>query len=181
MMNSAQNGFSVYDFLLLVGSQGRIGELVLESGNNIGSIVVHEGKVLQAYSPYSRALGDLLVDEGVITEAELLDTLAEQRRNTAIPLGTMLMKTGKVTFALIEKMVHSQIRTAIGDFSKWENVNYSFVAKDIRPFDRIHITALELIPAEILHAVKEYLDSRVVSAASVLQSIPRPGTLPTRS
>lgn len=180
-MNSLQSGFSVYDFLLLVGSQGRIGELILESGNNIGSIVVHEGKVLQAFSPYSRALGDLLVDEGVITEAELLDALTAQKKDMAIPLGTMLMKTGKVTFALIEKLVHAQIRMALGDFARWENINYSFLAKDIRPFDRIHLTVLELLPAELLDTMKTFIDKRIASNATVGQSTPHPGTFPGRS
>lgn len=79
-MNCVFSGFSFQDVLLLVGATARSGELVLESGNNIGSIIFHSGRILQAFSPYSRAIGDLLVDEAIISDAELIEMLQEQKK-----------------------------------------------------------------------------------------------------
>jgi hypothetical protein len=60
-MNSEASGFSLQDVLFIIGLQLRTGELALESGNNIGTTLLHKGKILQAFSPYSRAIGNLLV------------------------------------------------------------------------------------------------------------------------
>lgn len=159
-MNGTNAGFTLQDMFFLVGIQTKTGELVVESGNNIGSIVFHQGAVLQAYSPYSRAIGDLMVENGVITEAELFEALELQKKNMDIPLGTLLLKTGKVSFTLIEQMVHDQIRNSIRDFSAWENVHFSFVAKPIIPFDRIQLPVREFLRPEVLKAAGEFLDRK---------------------
>lgn len=149
---------SVADILFLIGVQARTGELVVESGNNIGTMLFHRGKILQAFSPYSRAIGDLLVEEGVITEGDLLETLKLQKKDTYAPLGALLLKTGKVTLEVIEMMVHEQIRKAVTDFQSWDGLNLSFTHKDIKPFDRIHLPPQEFIPPDTLHAAKAFLD-----------------------
>ena len=149
-MNTGKNGFNVYDVLLLVGVHSRTGEVVIESGNNIGSILVHDGTVLHAFSPYSRAIGDLLVEDGVITETELLDALELQKKKTHIPIGTLLLQTGKVRFELIERLVQEQIRKAIGDFAGWENIQFSYIQKDVTPFDRIGIRTMEFISPDVV-------------------------------
>lgn len=73
--------------LFIIGMQLRTGELVLEFGNNIGTMLLQKGKILQAFSPYSRAIGDLLVEDGIINDAELLDTLKLQKMSSFSPLG----------------------------------------------------------------------------------------------
>lgn len=148
---------SVADILFLIGVHARTGELVMESGNNIGTILFHRGKILQAFSPYSRAIGDLLVEEGVITDGDLLETLKLQKMNSYTPLGALLLKTGKVTFEVIEMMVHEQIRKAIKEFQSWDSLNFSFTHKDIKPYDRIHLPPQEFIPPDTIHAVKAFL------------------------
>src|SRR5208337_5611461 len=98
-------GLNIADILLLAGIRSRTGELVIESGNNIGTVLMHDGKILQAFSPYSRAIGDLLVEDGLISETELIETLKFQKKNEYMPLGGLLFKTGKVTLEIIEMMV----------------------------------------------------------------------------
>lgn len=160
-MSNANSGFSVYDMLFLISLQARTGELVMESGNNIGSILVHNGTILQAFSPYSRAIGDLLVEEGVISEAELLEALNLQKKDPDVPLGILLLKTGKVNFDMIEKMVHDQIRRAIEDFRSWQNIHFSFISKKVTPFDRIHLPACEFVePDAITDALKSLAEKQ---------------------
>lgn len=160
-MSNVNSWFTVHDVLFLIGLQTRTGELVMESGNNIGSILVHNGAILQAFSPYSRAIGDLLVDEGVITEAELLEALTLQKKDLNIPLGTLLLQTGKVSFDMIERMVHDQIRQAIEDFQSWENIHFSFIPKLVTPFDRIHLPVHEFIRPETLKTALSFLGDKL--------------------
>ena len=141
---------------MLVGVKGRTGELLLESGNNIGSILFYEGKVLQAFSPYSRAIGDLLVEDGVMSEAELLDLLQQQKRNLVSPIGALFLKTGKVTAEGLEHLVHEQIRHAIKDFMCWQKLTVSFVDKEIKPFDSIHLPVHEFITEETLKSAAQF-------------------------
>jgi hypothetical protein len=156
-MNNNSLELSVTDILFLIGVQARTGELVMESGNNIGTILFHGGKILQASSPYSRAIGDLLVEEGVITDEDLLETLKLQKMNSYAPLGALLLKTGKVTFEVIEMMVHEQIRKAVKDFESWDRFNFSFIHKDIKPFDRIYLPPQEFIQPDTINAVMTFL------------------------
>jgi hypothetical protein len=149
-MKADTSGFKLHDILILIGLEGRTGELTLESGNNIGSLLFHEGKILLAFSPYTRAIGDLLVEQGVLTDAELLDVLKQQMTGPHTPVGTLLLKTGKVTFKIIETMVQEQIRKSVQDFSAWSPLEFYFVRKDITPFDSINLPVYEFIPPDIV-------------------------------
>ncbi len=150
MTNCESTAFNLQDHLLLNGMKTRTGELMLESGNNIGSVTFHKGKILHAFSPYSRAIGDQLVEGGMITEADLLETLKLQKKNFISPIGGLFIKSGKVSFEVIEMMVHEQIRQSIREFMNWGSLRASFVEKDICPFDRIHLPVYEFIEQSIL-------------------------------
>lgn len=151
-MNAHTSGFKLYDALLLIGLEGRTGELVVESGNNIGSLLFHEGRILLAFSPYTRAIGDLLVEQEVLSDAELLDVLKLQMTGPHTPVGTLLLKTGKVTFQMIETMVQEQIRKALRDFNGWTPLEFNFINKDVQPFDSIHLPVYEFIPANVVNS-----------------------------
>ena len=122
-------GFILQDILLLIGLKALTGELVLESGNNIGSMVFQDGRILRAFSPYSRAIGDLLVQQGIVTEAELLTTLQLQKQKCDTPLGGLLLKAGKVSLEVIVMMVHEQIRQSVTEFITWDNLRISFLER----------------------------------------------------
>jgi hypothetical protein len=151
-MNVNSSGFTLYDALLMIGLAGRTGELVVESGNNISSLFFHEGRILLAFSPYTRAIGDLLVEQEVLTDAELLDVLKQQMTGPHTPVGSLLLKTGKVTFPIIETMVQEQIRRAIKDFSSWNPLDFNFIRKNVQPFDAIHLPVYEFIPADVVNS-----------------------------
>ncbi len=147
----------IEDVLFLLGIQARTGELAIESGNNIGMMLLHEGKILQACSPYSRAIGDLLVEDGLISDTELIETLKLQKRSEYMPLGGLLLKMGKVTFEVIEMMVHEQIRQAMKEFQSWEDVNLNFLGKDLKPHDHIRLGVHEFIPPETIESARAFL------------------------
>ena len=158
-MNGNLSGFPVQDVLLLVGLHVRTGELIMESGNNIGTVLFHEGKILQAFSPYSRAIGDLLVEKGLVTEEELIETLQLQKRTIHSPLGGLMIKTGRVSLEIVEAMVHEQIRQAVQEFKSWKELNCSFTDKDIQPYDRIHLLVHEFVSSETLKSATHFLSS----------------------
>ena len=165
-MSFASAGFSLRNMLLLLGMEGRTGELVVESGNNIGSLLFHEGRVLLAFSPYTRAIGDLLVEQGSVTDAELLDVLKQQRTGLHTPVGALLLKTGKVSFATIERMVHEQIRMAVKDFTSWQNVDFSFLKKDVKPFDEINLPVYEFLSPDLLQSALQFVAGMQKTAGS---------------
>ena len=156
------------DALFILGMHSRSGELVIESGNNIGTLLLHEGKILQAFSPYSRAIGDLLVEDGLVSENELMETLKLQKKNENIPIGALLLKMGKVTFEVIEMMVHEQIRQAMKEFLAWNNVSFSFTDKHIKPYDRINLSVYEFIPLATIQSAKAFLSLDVALSSSTL-------------
>lgn len=156
-MNNRVAGFKVPDILLLIAMQGLTGELELESGNNIGCMLFYQGRILHALSPYSRAIGDLLVEEGLITEAELIDALKLQKIQAHTPLGCLFLNSGRVGIEIIEMMVHAQIREAVKEFLSWERLSFDFVKKDIQPYDKINMAVHEFIPPAVLASAKLYL------------------------
>lgn len=117
-MNCELTGLLLQGVLLFIAVKTRTGELILESGNNIGSIIFHQGTILHAFSPYSQAIGDLLVEGGIITEAELFE---KQKKDPSSPIGDLFIRTGKVPFEVIEMMVHKQIRQAVKEFTPGPN------------------------------------------------------------
>jgi len=149
-MNCESTEFNLQDVLLLIGLKECTGELTLESGNNIGHMLFYRGKILRSLSPYSRAIGDLLVEEGFITETELIEILKLQKKNSISPIGSLLLNTGKVSFEVLEARVHEQIRQSVKEFKKWENISLSFREKDIKPADGIHLMIHEFLTAETL-------------------------------
>ncbi len=175
-MSVASSGFSLADLLLLVGIERRSGELVVEAGNNIGSLLFHDGMILLAFSPYTRAIGDLLVEQGAVSDAELIEVLKEQRSGSHVPVGALLLKAGKVNFKTIESMVHEQIRRAIQDFSLWQNVDFTFLKKDVTPFDRINLPVHEFIPPDVVQSALQFVDGishpRGASGAAAEPSLP---------
>jgi glutaredoxin-related protein len=155
------SGFSLESILLVIGLQARTGELIIESGNSIGSMIFHGGKILQSFSPYARAIRDLLVEGGAVTEAELLEVLNAQKNEGYSPVGFLLMKAGKVSFEVIEMMVHEQIREAVKVFRKWNDLSFSFVNKVIDPFDTIHLPVYEFIDNKTLRTAMDSLSHMV--------------------
>lgn len=147
--------------MLVIGLQARTGELIIESGNSIGSMIFHDGKILQSFSPYARAIGDLLVEGGVLTEAELMEILRSQKTEGYSPVGFLLMKAGKVSFEVIEMMVHEQIRQAVKAFKGWNDLSFSFVDKAIDPFDTIHLPVYEFIDNKTLRIAMDSLSHMI--------------------
>jgi len=150
-------GFLLHEMLFLAGMRLRTGELALESGNNIGTILFHKGKIIQTFSPYSRAIGDLLVEDGLLSETELIETLKLQIKSADSPLGGLLLKTGKVSFEVIEMMVKEQIRQSVKEFQSWKDPSFTFTDKDIQPYDRIYLLTHEFINPEILRSAAIFL------------------------
>ena len=54
-----------------------------------------------------KRLGELLIDEGIITEAQLIEALSESKKQN-MPLGSMLYKLGFITLVQLKKTLHDQ-------------------------------------------------------------------------
>ncbi len=106
--------------------------------------------------PYTRAIGDLLVEGGMISEDELIETLKLQKKNS-VPLGALLVQKGKVSLDIIEVMVHEQIRRAVKDFIGWDEVRVSFQVRQVQAVDRICLPVHEFLRPGAAKASKDFL------------------------
>jgi hypothetical protein len=67
------------------------------------------------------------------------------------------LKAGKVSLEDIEMMVHEQIRQSVAEFTTWDKLRISFLERDIRPFDRIHLTIYEFLSPDTREVSKAFI------------------------
>jgi len=80
-----------------------------------------------------------------------------QKKTRATPLGTLLIRSGKVSYSVVEMMVHEQIRQAVKEIQAWQNISFSFTNKDIKTHDNIHLPVQVFIQPESLIAASNFL------------------------
>src|SRR5438477_12419758 len=83
---------SVADALQFIHLGGRTGTLTLSSGEARAEIGFHQGRIVNAWGPGSKRLGELLIEAGVIDERVLQSALSAQE--TELPrrsLGQILV------------------------------------------------------------------------------------------
>jgi glutaredoxin-related protein len=78
---------------------------------------------------------------------ELTET-SQLKRNFVSPIGTMLLKTGEVSFEVLEMMFHEQIRQEVREFKTWEKISLSFHEKDIKLSGGIRLMIHEFLTAK---------------------------------
>lgn len=47
------------------------------------------------------------------------------------------------------------------EFSTWPNMNLSFIDKEIKPFDNIHLPVYEFLPEEVLNAGNQFFSKTI--------------------
>src|SRR5512142_1802809 len=104
------------DIFQIISLSKKTGTLVVRSSRGTGMVVFKDGQVIQAASDSIRdSLGNIMVSQGMLTEAALSQALALQHREADKPLGMILVEMGAVAAQTIEGVVRKQIEEIIYD------------------------------------------------------------------
>src|SRR5512143_1759958 len=104
------------DIFQIISLSKKTGTLIVRSRKGTGMVVFKDGQVIQAASDSIRdSLGNILVSQGMLTEAVLSQALAAQRKDVDKPLGMILVEMGAVPAQTLESVVRKQIEEIIYD------------------------------------------------------------------
>ncbi|HSQ78636.1 MAG TPA: DUF4388 domain-containing protein [Nitrospirota bacterium] len=144
------------DIFQIISLSKKTGTLIVRSRKGTGMVVFKDGQVIQAASDSIRdSLGNILVSQGMLTEAVLSQALAAQRKDVDKPLGMILVEMGAVPAQTLESVVRKQIEEIIYDLLSWEEGFFNFELGEIAPKDKIEIDTQEFL---LKHGISaEYL------------------------
>ena len=144
------------DIFQIISLSKKTGTLVVRSRRGTGMVVFKSGQVIQAGSDSIRdSLGNILVSQGMIAQADLAAALAMQKSAPDKPLGMILVEIKATTSKIIEDVVRQQIEEIIYDLLAWEEGFFNFELGEIAPKDKIEIDTHDLLLKSGLSA--EYL------------------------
>jgi len=119
--------FAVPDLLDFLNSSRRTGTLVITSENGIGAVHLKDGYIAGAASPNSTNMGDLLIEEGVITSDQLESAIENQKTKSPDRLlGSILLDLGMVQRVQLRAALEAQVRGALGEMVGWTNGRFAF-------------------------------------------------------
>jgi hypothetical protein len=138
---------SVADVMQFIHLGGRTGTLVIEARGEKAEVGFHRGKIISAWSPESKRLGDLLLENGVIDREALEAALARQQAEIPkVSLGKILVTMGKVTRERLQEEVAGQIEQTVYDLVTWNEGQFDFAMDELRPIDDIAVYPGDILP-----------------------------------
>ncbi len=134
------------DIFQIISLSKKTGTLVVRSRKGTGMIVFKSGQVIQAGSDTIRdSLGNILVSQGMIDQADLTAALAAQKGSPDKPLGMLLVEMGATSTKVIEDVVRQQIEEIISDLLDWEEGFFNFELGEISPKDTIEVNTQDFL------------------------------------
>ncbi|HEY4731033.1 MAG TPA: DUF4388 domain-containing protein, partial [Myxococcales bacterium] len=147
---------SVADALQFIHLGGRTGTLTLSCGESKGGIGFHQGRIVNAWAPGGKRLGELLVEAGHIEQAMLDEALARQEaEHPRRSLGQILVSMGAVDAETIYRTIEHQIEHTVYDLVSWKEGTFHFALDDLKPIDDIAV-----VPGDVIRRLN--LDTQVV-------------------
>jgi len=130
--------FALPDILQLIGMQRKTGILTMESDEDSVTVQFFQGKVVGADTRLRKleeSLGSVLVRTGKITAAQLEEALASQRQ-TLQRLGYVLVKSGALSEEELREALRTQICQIVYRLFRWRDGRYNFAPMDHLEYDR---------------------------------------------
>jgi hypothetical protein len=138
---------SVAEVLQFVHIGRRTGTLVITGGEGRGEVGFHRGRIISAWSPSSKKLGDLLLVRGMLAKPQLDEALRlQQARQPRPSLGQILVEGGLVKPADLGKAVAEQIEETVYQLVTWRQGRFEFAIDELRPVDDIGIYPGDILP-----------------------------------
>jgi len=122
------------DVLQLLSLGRKSGCLTLVDGETQGSIYLDVGRI--SYATVANRLdrlGDMLVKSGRITQQQLGTAVEEQRRSGKRQLGRILVDSGQIDRAELERFIRQQVENAVYYLFTWKQGTFSFASDRLPP------------------------------------------------
>ena len=147
---------SVADALQFIHLGGRTGTLTLTSNEVSAEIGFHQGRIVNAWGPGSKRLGELLVDSEVIDASTLEEALRLQAgESPRRSLGQILVGMNALAPETMYRAVEQQIERTVYDLVTWTQGNFHFALDDLKPIDDIAV-----FPGDVIRHLN--LDTQMV-------------------
>lgn len=142
----------VVDVLQFIHLSGKSGTLVMTSGVASALVELSEGNIAFARAPTSRTLGSVLVQRGLLSEADLERLLAVQQNAADRPaLGHLIVEEGLLSFDVLADCVRDQIHEAMLEIVSWRTGEFQFHQARLDTVDDVRVDIEELLPAVALN------------------------------
>lgn len=106
----------------------------------------HDGRIVSAWTPGHKKLGDLLVDANLLTPSALHAALHLQRQKTPPPsLGRLLVEAGGIRREQIHEVVRDQVKKTIFDLVTWKQGHFHFEVDELNPVDDFAVEPDEVL------------------------------------
>lgn len=148
---------AVPDLLEFLKSSRRTGTLVVTSENGIGAVYLKGGNITGAASPNCVNLGEILKQDGAITEDALKEAASRQKSERSEQLlGEILVSKGLVPEAAIRKALARQVQSAILEMLDWTSGRFAFEPEHTSAAGDNEIEIVLDTQGVLLDALREY-------------------------
>lgn len=146
-INGVLEDLPLADVLQFIHLGRRTGTLFMwRDDEERAEIGFHDGRIVGAWAPGHRKLGDLLVDAAVLSRGQVEAALDIQRR-TEPPrsLGRILVDSGAVRRDQIHHVVREQVKTTVFDLVTWRQGHFHFEVDELDPPDDFSVEPDEVL------------------------------------
>ncbi len=163
-INGVLEDLALADVLQFVHLSRRTGTLYLwREDDRRAEIGFHDGRIVSAWTPGHRRLGDLLLAAEVVDEAVLESALQRQKREEGERiLGQILLAEGAVTREDIHRVIKEQVQATIFDLLTWRYGSFHFEVGELNPIDDVG-----LVPGDLLDDLDLNTQMLLIEAARV--------------
>jgi hypothetical protein len=146
-INGVLEDLPLADVLQFIHLGRRTGTLYMWRGEHQrAEIGFHDGRIISAWTPGQRRLGDLLVDRDLVDPHTLEAALDFQRtRGEGKSIGKILIERRAVERDAIYRVIRDQVQKTIFDLVSWRHGYFQFEVDELHPSDDFGVSPEELL------------------------------------
>ena len=137
ILKGSLDEYSLDDLFSLIALRSQSGRLVITNNTQVMTAVFENGHLFQLQSneiPFDNRLGTMLLRGGFITESQLKDALARNKR-TEQPLGYILINAGYINQDKLRGPVKLQMEECIHKLFSWKQGTFVFEQGNIETYE----------------------------------------------
>lgn len=146
-INGVLEDLPLADVLQFIHLGRRTGTLFMwRDDEQRAEIGFHDGRIVGAWAPGHRKLGDLLVEAGLLSNGQVEAALDIQLRvEPPRSLGRILVDSGAVRREQIHHVVREQVKTTVFDLVTWRQGHFHFEVDELDPPDDFSVEPDEVL------------------------------------